>query len=526
MWESSTVALRSPITEAQMNVCFADYSAFSLVQKGADAASFADQDFMGFGYRTTTGTWVEFIVGSGTLDPAALDTTAPTVVLSGPKNAVTGDFTVSFEFSETVTGFAPEDIVVVNGTKGAFAGSGASYTLLITPEVGKTVSISVAADKAADAAGNGNLLSNVLDVQAGSPASAFDERKADIKAVLVDDAIRGLRSTVSANQNLVRNARLRFADQAQPSAVCGQTPGICGSGLASCNVVPFDVDGSAQASGGAISTQGEFFQQVGNLEGTYCRLFFGDFSVQRDSDTGSSTATLTARVAWERMVSANTLLGRFVGGDIAHSNINGSFTGTQSRFGLTAGGYAVHALGANVFADGFVSFGVGKNNLEMADNVLALESDYFTRTATIGGALTGVYALGRSEFRPELAFSYGKTWLGDVDFKGTAYGLTDDTLRLDAGTVAIANLTLRPEVVFGLDGDSVSESNSYISFAPRLICERTITSAAVQHCGGGAELGFASASKDSFSSANVKIIMDRIGDRTRSSVVLNVEHRF
>ena len=33
-------------------------------------------------------------------------------------------------------------------------------------------------------------------------------------------------------------------------------------------------------------------------------------------------------------------------------------------------------------------------------------------------------------FRPELAFSYGKTWIGDVGFTGVAYGLTDNTLSL------------------------------------------------------------------------------------------------
>lgn len=42
-------------------------------------------------------------------------------------------------------------------------------------------------------------------------------------------------------------------------------------------------------------------QQTGDYEGTQRRLFFGDFDVQHDSDTGSSTATLTARVAWEQM---------------------------------------------------------------------------------------------------------------------------------------------------------------------------------------------------------------------------------
>ena len=62
-----------------------------------------------------------------------------------------------------------------------------------------------------------------------------------------------------------------------------------------------------------------------------------------------------------------------------------------------------------------------------------------------------------------------------MDFTGRAYGLVDNTLSLDAGDVSIANLTLRPEVVWALDGASLAESNSQFSFAPRLICERAKT---------------------------------------------------
>jgi len=51
-------------------------------------------------------------------------------VTSGPTNA---DVTYTFTFSEAVTGFDAADIMVTNGTKGTFAGSGAVYTLIVTP---------------------------------------------------------------------------------------------------------------------------------------------------------------------------------------------------------------------------------------------------------------------------------------------------------------------------------------------------------------------------------------------------------
>ncbi|MDV7272298.1 hypothetical protein RYZ20_15505 [Thioclava sp. A2] len=151
---------------------------------------------------------------------------------------------------------------------------------------------------------------------------------------------------------------------------------------------------------------------------------------------------------------------------------------------------------------------------------LALESDYTTRTATIGAALSGVYDYDSYEFHPELAFSYGKTWIGNVGFTGTAYGLVDNTLSLDAGSVSIANLTFRPEVIIPMDATRTA------SFAPRLICEQVKTAVTREECGGGAEFGLNSTSEDELTNLSAKIIADRVGNSTRTGLQLNFEHRF
>jgi hypothetical protein len=447
------------------------------------------------------------------------DGTKPTVEISGPTEVVTTDFQVTFTFSETVSDFTVHDVTVVNGTKGSFDVSDQTYTLMISPELGKTVSISVEAGKAEDAAGNGNKASDVFEVQAGSPASEFAQNEAEIRQVIVDDATRSLQSTMSANDRMIRDARGRFIDSQRQSSE--------GEGaLSSNNNVAFDIDGSANVNGTTLRTKGTFFGQQGNFEGTQRRLVFGDFDVQHDGDTGSSTATITGRIAWEQMTSNDTMLGYFIGGELAHSNIAGSFEGDQNRLGVTAGGYVVHQLNEQVFLDGFITLGAGRNNLEMANDVLALESDYTTQTATVGAELSGVYEYGQYEFHPELAFSYGQTWIDDVGFTGRAYGLVDNTLSLDAGNVSIANLTLRPEIVWALDAETVADSNSQLSFAPRLICERTIAATTTQDCGAGAEIGLMSQSEDGLSSANIRFVVDRVGNSNRSSVVLNLEQRF
>ena len=106
------------------------------------------------------------------------------------------------------------------------------------------------------------------------------------------------------------------------------------------------------------------------------------------------------------------------------------------------------------------------------------------------------------------------------------HGLVDDTLSLDGGNVSIANLTLRPEVIWALDADTVVDSNSQVSFAPRLICERTMSTIRTENCGAGAELGLSSTSRDGMSNAEFRVIVDKLGGSTRSSLMLNFERQF
>jgi methionine-rich copper-binding protein CopC len=367
-----------------------------------------------------------------------------------------------------------------------------------------------------DGTSNSAADSVTISIAAPMPTAAteFVQNAPVIKQVLVDDADRSLRGVVAANHLMMQDARSRFvASQIAPD-------------LTTRNDIPLDMDGAFSLSGKALRTNGRFFGQRGSADGFARRVVFGDFSVQRDGDTGSTTATLTARVAWERLFADSTMLGHFIGGEVARSEISGGFAGDQNRVALTIGGYAVHQLTKQVYLDGVLSLGAGRNDLEMANDVLVLTSDHMTRTAAAGIALSGVYVSEHYELRPELALNYGKTWIGDVGFTARAYGLVDDTQRLDAGNVSIAHLTLRPEVIWALDADRVADSNKRLSFAPRMICERTIAATRADHCGGGAEISLSSLSEDGLTNVEFRVIADRLGSSNRSSYKFNLEHRF
>jgi hypothetical protein len=58
------------------------------------------------------------------------------------------------------------------------------------------------------------------------------------------------------------------------------------------------------------------------------------------------------------------------------------------------------------------------------------------------------------------------------------------------------------------------------------MCEQIKAATTEENCGGGAEVGFSGRSVDGLSSVSAKVMADRIGGSTKSSVQLSLEHRF
>ena len=92
------------------------------------------------------------------------DGTPPQVSINSVAPAITKEpFTVTLTFTEEVTGFELQDVTPVNATLSEFKALDAkTYTLLVSPVSDGEVSIRVAAGKAFDATGNGNVASEVF----------------------------------------------------------------------------------------------------------------------------------------------------------------------------------------------------------------------------------------------------------------------------------------------------------------------------------------------------------------------------
>jgi hypothetical protein len=97
------------------------------------------------------------------------DNVPPSVeILNAPESVNNQDqFTVTFQFSEGVTGFAVGDIALANGTASNFSGSGNIYSADIKPNGNGDITIDVAADVAQDRARNGNSAADRVTVGCG-----------------------------------------------------------------------------------------------------------------------------------------------------------------------------------------------------------------------------------------------------------------------------------------------------------------------------------------------------------------------
>ena len=448
---------------------------------------------------------------------AFFDAVAPTVTLTTATATVTAPFTVTATFSEAVTGLLVGEITATSGTVTGLTGSGSVYSFTVNPILGQTVNVSIAANVAQDTATNGNLLSNTLSVQSGSPASAFEASKAQIQAVVANEAMRGLRATLSGHAHMTDAALIRLKERQTLSGADGTLP--------STRNTQFDLGGSAEFANGTLRADGTFFQNWGRNDGTYTNFFFGDFNLVRDED-GSVSANLNAKQIWEFAMSKTTTVGYFVGVEAGRATLEGEFAGGQNGYGVSAGGYFVSVIEDNFYVDGFASIGVTTKMLDIQNDTLTVTSTYTPVTSTIGGSLTGVVPMGSYEIWPQVKVTHGRTTLGTMPITATAYGMTDSTLSMDGGSVSQSSIVFNSPFKVPLDGQSVENSLSLVTVTPRLTCSRIDVSEVTQDCGGGAEFGITTSSADGLSNADAKISMDQMAGTFTKAIQVNVEFRF
>jgi|GEM_PF-1432136 len=120
-----------------------------------------------------------------TITVTNVDEVPPTVSISSTASSPTATAPIPFTvtFSEAVTGFVAADVTVGNGTVTSFSGSGATYTIGVTPAANGMVTVSVAAGVAQDGAGNGNAAATPLGIIYAPPVTVTSITRAYSGAV-------------------------------------------------------------------------------------------------------------------------------------------------------------------------------------------------------------------------------------------------------------------------------------------------------------------------------------------------------
>ena len=455
----------------------------------------------------------------------------PSVALSTAATDTSTPFTVTVTFSEPVSGLSLGDFNVGNGSvSNLVMVSAGVYTILVTPtDTTAPVSIDLPATTVIDVDTNPNSASNALNLMPSSSApGALTPAQIDaIRTIIVTEAVNELRSQLGEHQRFTRGARERFIAgqncrtleeerERDPNAHQEFVP-ECDDGLVTRNNVPFDVTGSAVSTTRGIDLQGSFFGQRGNYEGTYRRIVHGEFKLT-GYDDGGVVGTLSGRVAWEKMNSASTMLGYFLGAEVSQSDIDGGFSGTRTAFGVSAGAYYVEEIRENLHGDAFVALGFGMNQLAIGDGSIDVDADYTTASIQAGAAISGELNYEKFDIFPEFSAVYGITQIGDVTLTAT------DTV--DAGQVALAVLRFTPRIVIPLDAGGSVYDETNLRISPSVLCEYTRATTISRECGAGLELELTAETYEKDRRTGGRLSYESTGGSGRASISLFHEVTF
>ena len=420
----------------------------------------------------------------------------PGVVEASFSPATMGDGFTSFPLTQTVTLNSRYNSLTLNGNA-VSSTAAATQTFTLT-------------EAQVRAAADADFIANCMG--GGSSSSSSSTPAETAASIIQSDVTRVTRSAVTANNSMISQGLERFIADRE-----------AGDDLASRNFNSFSFLPTLNANDGLFAG-GSFFAQSGSAGGAYRQVTFGEFDVQHESGSGT-TLSFNGRMAWERSLNDDAMIAYFLGAEVNQSNIKGSYSGDQTRYGVTGGMYGYMALENDLFLSGYGSLGVGRSDLDITDGASTpsvITGDYSSRTASIGGKLSGSVDYDAYELRPSVGLNMVKTWIGDITLDNSGSAITSSV-----GDTTFAELIAKPEFIFPMEQQAGSNMVPVASAAPRFICERSDASGVVtKDCGGGVELGIDATSEDGMTNFNASVRFDRLGSVNRQGLNLQAELRF
>lgn len=282
------------------------------------------------------------------VDEAAADTTPPSLTITDDTSGTaSGSVVFTFTFSEPVTGFVASDIRVSNGSKGTFTGSGAVYSLVVTPEGAPSgdIGVSVEAGAAEDAASNQNLSASASQPYNTGTNNSDTTPPAAPTLALLSTSDSGQSSSDGITRNSSPTFRVTFNGSGATLPVAGDSVRLYDDGtvVGSIQLVANDITrGYVDLTPSSPLSEGEHgllaakvADAAGNVspESTAVSIKIdngGPLLQITDPETGTATGPVTFTFQFNEPVSGFDI------GDISVSaGGKGALTGSGDRYSLT-----------------------------------------------------------------------------------------------------------------------------------------------------------------------------------------------
>ncbi|MBP3958167.1 peptidylprolyl isomerase [Gemmata sp. G18] len=277
-------------------------------------------------------------VGTVTNGPApAPDTTAPTATVTTTASARTNTnpIALTVSFDEDVTGFDAADLIVTNGTVASVTAQDArTYSVQVTPAGQGPITVTVDANGASDAAGNGNLASNTVVLTFDDVAPAIT-----INTLSTNDTTPTLTGTVDDPTAIVR---ITVNNRTYTATVTGTTWSATVTDALADNTYPVAATATDTAGniGTAASPTGLVLDATAPAAvSTFDLAAASDSGTVGDLRTDASTVTLTGTapagtiVRLYRIASGVSGIGTQIGEVTAAGNGTYSFTNVALNVG-------------------------------------------------------------------------------------------------------------------------------------------------------------------------------------------------
>jgi methionine-rich copper-binding protein CopC len=229
---------------------------------------------------------------------------APPSVVVTPSGTTTKNSPITFTltFSAPVTGLTASGITVTNGTKGTLTGSGAIYTIPVTPSAQGAVTCTVSPGAALDSFSNGNTVSNTASVTYDNVAPTV---------------------SVTPNGTTAKNSPITFTLTFSESVT-----GLTASGITVTN-----------GTKGALTGSGTTYTIPVTPTAQGAVTCSVNAAAAQDAASNNNTASNTASITYDSVAPAVTVTPS--SGTVTSVPINFTITFSEPVTGLTAGGITV-----------------------------------------------------------------------------------------------------------------------------------------------------------------------------------------